>query len=88
MSTRYVPSAVPSNPEDIPAFLQEELKRMPIAVNNLSDGHIDKTHVAPDKPRDGDFRFADGTNWNPGHGRGLYYYDGVDGHWHRLNFTH
>jgi len=39
--------------------------------------------VTPAKPRDGDVRFADGTNWNPGGtGRGFYgYYTGA---WHKL----
>ena len=85
MSTRYVPSTVPTNPDDIPHYLQEELERMSIAVNNLADGHIDKTHVAPDKPRDGDIRFADGTNWNPGSARGFYYYDLTTTAWIRFN---
>jgi hypothetical protein len=31
--------------------------------------------AAPSKPVIGAFVFADGTSWNPGSGRGLYYYD-------------
>lgn len=31
--------------------------------------------AAPAKPQIGQIVFADGTNWNPGSGRGLYYYD-------------
>jgi hypothetical protein len=31
--------------------------------------------AAPAKPQIGQVVFADGTNWNPGSGRGLYYYD-------------
>lgn len=38
--------------------------------------------VAPTKPRDGDVRFADGTNWNPGGGRGFYGFYG--GAWNKL----
>ena len=26
------------------------------------------------KPRNGDIRYADGTNWNPGSGEGIYAY--------------
>lgn len=29
-------------------------------------------HRAPEKPREGDIRFADGTDWNPGAGKGIY----------------
>jgi hypothetical protein len=31
--------------------------------------------VEPSKPETGQVVFADGTAWNPGSGRGLYYYD-------------
>ncbi len=31
--------------------------------------------AAPAKPQIGQIVFADGSNWNPGSGRGLYYYD-------------
>lgn len=33
-------------------------------------------NVAPDKPRQGQVAYADGTNWNPGNGAGLYQYTG------------
>lgn len=32
-------------------------------------------NAAPAKPQTGQIVFADGTNWNPNSGRGLYYYD-------------
>ena len=31
--------------------------------------------AAPAKPQIGQIVFADGSNWNPNSGRGLYYYD-------------
>lgn len=31
-------------------------------------------HAEPDKPRAGHVYYADGTNWNPGSGEGVYYY--------------
>lgn len=37
---------------------------------------------APDKPRDGDVRFADGTSWNPGGGEGLYVF--YNNTWNKL----
>ena len=33
---------------------------------------IEETHVAPENPQENDLVYADGTNWNPGSGRGLY----------------
>ncbi len=88
MSTRYTPSNVPANSEDLPTYLQKELDRLSSIISNIADGHIDMVHVAPEKPRNGDIRYADGSDWDPGHGRALYYYDGIDGHWHRINFSH
>lgn len=33
-------------------------------------------NVAPSKPKVGVLYYADGTNWNPGSGKGVYQYDG------------
>jgi len=88
MSIRYTKNPVPDDIKDIPAYLQRELERISFVIGNIADGHIEVSHVAPVRPRDGDIRYADGTDWNPGHGKALYYYDGVDGHWHKIQFTH
>ena len=37
---------------------------------------FEQLNVAPAKPKDGRVYYADGTNWNPGSGKGLYFYDG------------
>jgi len=39
---------------------------------------------APDRPRNGDIVFADGTEWDPGSGRGLYTYNGNTSAWVQL----
>ena len=39
-------------------------------------------HAPPAKVTEGLFQFADGTDWNPGSGRGLYQY--VSGVWVKL----
>lgn len=36
-----------------------------------------KRIVAPTIPKEGAVYFADGTSWNPGAGKGLYFYDGT-----------
>lgn len=33
-------------------------------------------HVEPARPREGLVVYADGTDWDPGSGKGLYQYDG------------
>ena len=50
---------------------------MSATINNIADGHFDVSNAAPDKPRTGDIRYADGTDWNPGSGEGIYFYNGT-----------
>lgn len=73
-SVYYVPADVPDAPDQLPYYLRTELQKISAAVTALSLGHLDMTTVAPAKPRDGDIRYADGTSWNPGAGKGVYVY--------------
>lgn len=75
-SAFYAPNIPPTDASEMGRFLYEELQRIQAAINALAAGHIDKVYSAPAKPRDGDIRYADGTNWNPGSGQGVYYYNG------------
>ena len=75
-SVGYVPDQAPASPADIPRFLNEELLKIQAAIQALAAGHLDKQHVAPTKPRDGDIRYADGAAWNPGAGAGIYWFNG------------
>ena len=77
MSIKYAKSPVPSNPEDLASYLQSELDRI------SADGHFDVSNAVPSKPRAGDVRYADGSNWNPGSGEGLYLYLST-GAWSKL----
>lgn len=61
----YAPSPPPNNAADLSRYLYQELQAIQNAISQLALGHIDVTTVAPTKPRDGDIRLADGTNWNP-----------------------
>jgi hypothetical protein len=76
-TSNYFANICPPTPDEIPSFLNAELVRIQAAVAALAEGHIDKVNVAPTKPRDGDIRYADGTNWNPGSGIGLYQRQGL-----------
>ena len=81
-SVFYAPEQVPTNKEDLPAYIERELFKIKVAIDLLALGHLDETHVAPVKPRVGDLKLADGTNWNPGSGQGIYaYYNSV---WNKL----
>ena len=83
MSIRYTKAPVPSTPEELSSYLQAELNKLSIAINNIADGHFDTSNVAITKPRAGDVRYADGSNWNPGSGEGLYIYLST-GAWSKL----
>ncbi len=83
MSIRYAKSPVPSNPEDIPAYLQSELDKISAVITNIAEGHFDVSNVEPTKKRAGDVRYADGSDWNPGSGEGLYLYLST-GAWSKL----
>lgn len=71
----YAPEPVPSGTDDLPRFLQAELARIAAAFDDVFDHlHLKVWNAEPPKPRDGRIYFADGTNWDPGSGRGYYGY--------------
>lgn len=81
MSTRYRPSPLGGS-DTLVQSLRHELERISEAIDALQDDGYEVTTVAPSKPRDGMVRLADGANWNPGSGQGLYVY--YNGGWHLL----
>ena len=61
--------------------------RMIVNINLLANGQITQLqltvqHVAPIGPADGFIAYADGTDWNPGSGKGVYEYR--TGAWYKL----
>jgi hypothetical protein len=74
----YEPADPPADPVQLQMHLRTEQQKVAAVVNLLVSGHLDKTTVAPAKPRDGDIRYADGVLWNPGGtGKGLYMFTTV-----------
>lgn len=71
-----------SNLGDLIKFVRDQGIKTETAIRALAAGHLDRINVPPTKPRDGDVRYADGVDWNPGGGRGFYYYDGAT--WNQL----
>lgn len=81
-SAFYAPGQPPQDASEMGRFLFDELQKISGVIQALAAGHLDKTTVAPAKPRGGNVRYADGTSWNPGSGEGVYaYYAGA---WHFL----
>lgn len=58
--------------EQLLNWVQEELRKISQEMVKSSGIQFQVLNVAPDKPRDGMLVVADGTNWNPGAGAGIY----------------
>lgn len=71
----YRPRNVPPDAKDLPQFLDQELRNIsqaqaaPVFVLALA-----VSHKEPPKLQDGYVVMADGTDWNPGSGGGVYCY--------------
>lgn len=80
----YSPEAIAADtpPEQIVAFVLREFQKVADSAEFALVRNVEFLNVAPDKPREGMIRGADGANWNPGAGKGVYaYYTGA---WHFL----
>ena len=79
---RYEPGPLAEKEEDLGIYVVTELKRLGNIIFNQSVMRLEETNTAPTKTRDGDIRYADGSNWNPGAGVGIYWFDGSS--WNKL----
>lgn len=82
-SRGYTPEPIAdAKPDELIAYIQRELNRVAATFEVAIAREVEFLAVAPAKPREGMIRGADGTNWNPGAGKGVYaYYTGA---WHLL----
>lgn len=72
----YTMGPQPYNPT-IPVLLDWIIRELyKIEEDSVANFDMPITTVAPDKPREGMIRYADGTSWNPGSGKGVYWYSG------------
>lgn len=62
--------------------LETEFRNIESEISKMR--HLDVTYSAPTKISDGDVYYADGTDWNPGSGRGIYFYDSEVPGWVKL----
>jgi len=83
--TRYTPGRVPANQQGLAQFLQAELERLTDGLESpFTHQILEKLNVEPSRKLSDTalIAYADGTNWNPGSGEGVYAYYG--GSWHKL----
>jgi hypothetical protein len=82
----YQPTIPPDAPnEEIRALSDwalRELDNVARAMNETTILRLQELNVAPERPRDGMVVYADGTNWNPGSGEGVY--ARINGTWTKL----
>lgn len=78
----YKPGATPTSLSGAIVWVAEELQRIGDAFSKGTAREVEFLNVAPAKPREGMLYGADGTNWDPGSGQGVYSYYG--GAWHKL----
>lgn len=72
---RYTPSPIQG---ELGAYLQNELAKIAQAMDTADERvTLDLLYAAPKKYRAGTVVAADGTTWNPGSGKGMYWYDGA-----------
>jgi len=74
----YSPGQVPESAAALPQFLASELRKLQQAQFEPVDfALLRELNREPTKPRNGMVVLADGTNWNPGSGAGVYAYYGA-----------
>jgi hypothetical protein len=80
---RYNPNPVPDNTEDLPKYIFDELLRLQGALEENPISYIEIKNAEPDRIKQGDIVYADGSNWNPGSGEGIYFRNAA-GSWVKL----
>jgi hypothetical protein len=82
----YYPGLAPvdGDLDSLRAYVQTELEQLSGILQVLMSQQLQlvERHVLPAKPREGVIVFADGTDWNPGAGRGVYVFS--SGSWVKL----
>ena len=80
--TLYEPGPLPEEVEDLGMYVVTELKRLGDTLFNQATFRLERIHAEPSRPREGDIRYADGTDWDPGNGEGIYFFkNGSPGTW-------
>ena len=81
----YLPKPPPFNPdaETLSRYVDDELQSVARSQGDAVDFvQFNVLHAAPRRPREGLVACADGADWAPGVGAGLYIY--ISGAWTKL----
>ena len=72
---RYRPNPPPRDDRSLQQYVFDEFTKLGLVLDTVEEMEI--LYVAPSKPQTGQRVFADGTNWDPGQGAGVYVWDGT-----------
>lgn len=76
INSRYSPSHIPDvGNVELQEWLRRELRAIQTGIMGSQDFEV--LTAPPPKVVEGMVRYADGTLWNPGGGKGLYLYNGA-----------
>lgn len=72
----YIPGSPPGDQSlgALAAYVAYELRMLERALVSWTTVQYVELHVEPARPRVGMVAYADGTDWDPGSGEGLYVY--------------
>lgn len=79
---QYYPEPTPHVQDNIIHYVETELNRVSSVVNLIGAGFVEFLNAEPTKLYEGLVRGADGSDWDPGSGKGVYVY--YDSAWHKL----
>ncbi len=83
---KYVaPGTAPADPREFQAWALDQFKDLTYRLSELETDTVllKEWNAEPDKLYNGLVAYADGTNWNPGSGRGVYAFE--SGTWVKLS---
>ena len=78
----YRPGPVPEDIKLLGSYVEKQLTEVSENLDTIDNLTLVELHAEPVKPRTGMVVLADGTDWNPGSGVGVYAYFG--GAWNLL----
>lgn len=86
--TQYIPTRAPTDPSQVGVWATSEFERVLNGIEApFTHELLDVLNEEPGRKLAGKalLCFADGTNWNPGAGRGLYLYDPLTAVWTKIS---
>lgn len=81
---RYKPGTVANlrNQKEIVAYIQQEFERISTALEGALPQELEAQSKEPPKKKEGLIVLADGKNWDPGSGKGVYLW--MQSQWHHI----